>query len=158
MKRKTRILLIIAIPAVAVMAVLIAVYCGVWIYATSTDIGLHSDMSLLNAVIRDELKRYFKREGRYPEDLDVLIPTIVKKCYVTSVPDRPKELEMLNHFKYSSDSITYTIIWTFEGKNSGAVYTHKEYGRNGTLEKTELYINGQIKHVSLLGEEPSLEN
>ena len=126
------------------MAVSIAVYYGFGIISTlRTDLGRHSDMSLLNAGIREELKTYYEREGHYPENLDGLTPTIVKSCYLTSVPDRPKELEMLTHFQYSSDGTTYTIIWSHENKHDGTVYTHKEYGRNGILENTELFINGQ---------------
>ncbi len=152
MKRKTKTLLIIAIPAVAIMAVSIAVYCGVWIIsALGTDMGLHSDMCELNAGIREELKTRFEQEGCYPENLDVLIPTIVKKCYPTGVPDRLKELDMFSFFKYSNDGNTYTIIWSYKNKYGGTVYTHKEYGRNGTLEKSELYINGQRRNVNPSG-------
>lgn len=147
MKRKIRKLLIIPIATIVVMAALFAAYYGFGIISTlRTDLGRHSDMSLLNAVIREELRTYFKREGHYPENLDVLKPTIVKNCYLTNEPDRPKELEMLTHFQYSSDGITYTIIWSHENKHDGTIYTHKEYGRNGILEKTELYINGQRRN------------
>ena len=144
MKRKTRIFLIIAMPAVAVMVVSIAAYFSVRIIsALSTDMRLHSDMSSLNAGIREQLRTYFEREGCYPDKLDVLKPTILKSCYLTNVPDQPKELEMLTHFKYSSGGNTYTIVWSFENKQDKNVYTHYEYGRNGILEKSELYINGQ---------------
>ena len=136
MKRKTRKLLIIAISAVALIAMLIAAYyCGVSLSAMRSDWRLHSDLSFLNAVIREELKSYFEREGRYPENLDVLIPTILKNCYTTSVPEKPKELELLSHFKYSSDGTTYTIIRSYKRKQDGAVWIYTGYGRNGILEK-----------------------
>ena len=147
MKRKTRKLLIIAIPAVAVMAVLIAVYCGISLSASRSDMILLSDLSGLNAGIRGELKMYFEREGRYPENLDVLIPIVLKNYYMKSEPYQPKEkdIEILSHFKYYSDGTTYKIIRSYETKR-GTVYTHKEYGRNGILEKTEFYINGQRRN------------
>ncbi|MCP4609050.1 MAG: hypothetical protein GY845_10105 [Planctomycetes bacterium] len=135
MKRKTRIILIIAIPPVAVITVLIAVYCGISLSASRSDMILLSDLSFLNAVIRTELSSYYKREGCYPENLDVLKETIIKNCYTTSVPEKPKELKLLNHFKYSSDGFTYTIIWSYKRKIDGTVWTYKEYGRNGKINK-----------------------
>ena len=147
LKRKTRIILIIAIP----MAVLIAVYCGISLSASRSDMILLSDLNGLSAGCREELERYFEREGRYPENLDVLIPAILKKCYTTSVPEKPKILEMLSHFKYSSDGTTYKMIMSYVTKR-GTVYTHKGYGRNGIREKYEFYINGQRRSVSHPGE------
>ena len=132
MKRKTRKLLIIAISTATVMAVLIAVYyCGVSISALRTDWRLYENLRELNHSIRGELKMYYEQEGSYPEKLDALIPTIVNNRYTASVPEKPKELEMLSHFKYSSDGTTYTMIWSFKN------YTHKEYGKNGILVKIE---------------------
>ena len=137
MKRKSRKILIIAIPPIAVMAVLIAVYCGISLSASRSDWRLHSDLGQLNAVFRWELKSYFEREGRYPENLDVLGPKIVKECYPKSDPNqlKEKELELLSHFKYSSDGTTYTILMSYKRKQDGAVWIYSGYGRNGILEK-----------------------
>ena len=140
LKRKTRKLLIIAIPPVAVIAVLIAVYCGISLSASRSDMILLSDLSFLGTAFSGELMSYFKREGRYPENLDVLGPKVVKDCYTTNDPNQLKEeLELLSHFKYSSDGNTYTLIWSIERKHFGTVHIFKQYGKNGIMGKRENY-------------------
>ena len=123
------------------MAVLIAVYCGISLSASRSDMILLSDLSQLGTGFRWELKSYFEREGRYPENLYVLGPKIVKDCYTTNDPNqlKEKELKLLRHFKYSSDGTTYTLIWSFESKHGGRVHIYKQYGRNGIMGKTENY-------------------
>ena len=132
MKRKTRKLLIIAISAVALIAMLIAVYyCGVSLSASRSDYRLLSDLGQLNAGFTRVLREYFEREGHYPENLDVIIPTVWKICEKKNEPD----LELLSHFKYSSDGTNYKLVRSYKRKQDGAVWIYMEYGRNGILEK-----------------------
>jgi len=143
MARQIRKLLLIVI--VAVPAGLVAVYCAAEVLAflrDVPDIRLHSDMSCLSAGIREELQRYFKQQGRYPESLGVLTQSILERYYVRNVPEQPEALGWLSRFQYSSTGDTYTLTWSVD--QHGNLYTHKEYGKHGALVKTEFYVDGKL--------------
>lgn len=136
---------LLVIVLLSVPAGLVAVYCAAELAASwrgLPDMRLHSDMSCLNAVIREELQRYSEQEGRYPESLGVLTQSILEGYYGINVPDQPEARGWLSRFHYSSTEDTYTVTWSV--KQYGKLYTHKEYGKHGALVKTELYVDGKL--------------
>lgn len=142
MSRQIKFLVIVLL---SVPGVVIAVFCAGQIVASwraLPDMRLHSDMSCLNAVVREELQRYFEQEGRYPDSLGVLTESILEAYYVGNVPEQPEALGWLSRFHYSSTGATYAVTWSV--KQHGTLYTHKEYGKDGALAKTELYVDGKL--------------
>lgn len=121
------------------------------IFRAREDYLFHSDMSSVNALIRDKLKHYFEQESRYPDSLKELTESIIKNSYSErDAPDNSKELELLLNFDYFSDGMTYSITWS--ASHHGIDHTHKEYGNDGDLVKTEYYINGNLSSVHEFGD------
>jgi hypothetical protein len=132
------------IVLVAVLTGLIAV-CGaillVDIYLCyMRDLGLHSEMSFLNAAIRDHLQQYFEQEDHYPDSLDMVTQSILDSYQKNA--DQPKILSWLSCFHYSSTGDTYILTWSLN--KYGNLWTNKEYGKNGAFVKWEVYVDGKL--------------
>ncbi|MGD0077552.1 MAG: hypothetical protein ABSB91_02875 [Sedimentisphaerales bacterium] len=110
--------------------------------ALRNDINHHSHMSTLSAGISEELEDYYKRNDRYPENLQISRVSILKMMYPHKKPEGPNIMDYFNGFKYSTDGNSYNIIW--EARHGDTIYTHKEEGLKGELPRTELYINGEL--------------
>ncbi|MHC4158650.1 MAG: hypothetical protein ACYSSO_06185 [Planctomycetota bacterium] len=110
--------------------------------STTEQIRYHSDMSLLNSVIREQMKDYYDINGKYPQDLKELESDIIRSIYTSKAPENPKELKMLEEFVYVTDGIKYEISW--DAAQGDKIYTHKEYAKNGKLYLSEMYLNGQL--------------
>ncbi|UCG59038.1 MAG: hypothetical protein JSU70_05925 [Phycisphaerales bacterium] len=150
MAKKTKWLLITIVLVIAGTVYLgtMAVVCR----RVKPDIRLHSDMMLVDAGIREELQRYYKKEGRYPDRLEILTDSILRGCYTGVVPEKPKELELLPRSEYSTDGQTYTLTWSVE-RRSETVFTYKRYGRHGAFVTLEMYIDGEISSRQIFGED-----
>lgn len=99
-------------------------------------IQYHSDMLYLRACIREDLQEYYKRNGSYPENLQLIWETILNSGFLSPVLEEHKDGHLLNEFKYSTDGSSYTMILEVVG------YTHIDKGQKGERAISELYRNG----------------
>ena len=88
MSRKSKWLLC----AIALVLAGTVYFGGIFAAVSSTRpaIRFHSDMSLMNAAITEGLRDYHDREGRYPNDLEVLSEPIVRGLYPGTPSEKPK--------------------------------------------------------------------
>ena len=97
------------------------------------DVEYDSLLSSVNIVISQELRGYYKKNGRYPENLQVLREWSPNSDYFRDNKGR----DLLNEFKYSTDSNSYVMtreIWN---------YMFREKGENGEMAQSEVYLNGK---------------
>jgi len=137
--------IIIIFTATVVIATLFVYYAMPFLRemeSTRKGIYVHSDMSMLNASIREELQEYYKKNAHYPDNLQILRNTILKRIYPHRIPEEPNVMDYFNEFKYSAYGISYNLTW--EARHSNKTYTHKESGSKGELARTELYIDGKL--------------
>ena len=140
--RKTWVIGLIVL--VAVLSGLVAVGGGILLgicLGNMRDIRLESEMSFLNAAIREQLQQYFEQEGHYPDSLDMVTQSILENSYRKNA-DKPKILSWLSCFHYSSTGDTYILTWSLN--QHGNLWTDKEYGENGVFVKWESYVDGKL--------------
>ncbi len=139
----TKVLVILTmISVVAALSIYFVIHFGKTMINLRNDINHHSDMSFLNSCISEELREHYKKNERYPENLQLLRESIFKKTYSHKLPEGPNVMDYFNEFKYSTDGNSYSITW--EVKHGEITYTHKEEGQKGKLARSKLYINGKL--------------
>ena len=132
--------------AVAALMIAYAAFLATIVALSSPDVPylrLYSDMSLLDTALREELQKNYEKEGRYPDRVDVLAEAVVGTIHAGKVPEKPKELDPLPRFEYTTDGETCTMTWSMAWRR-GRVDTYKDYGRHGTWITFECYTDGEL--------------
>lgn len=129
---------IIITLAVIVVVIPLSVYFVIEIRSTSKRISYKSDMSELHAIIQTELQKYYKKNGSYPENLQLIRETVLNRHFVSKIPEKHKDGHLLNEFKYSTDGSSYIMILEVVG------YTHIYKAQKGEPARRELFINGRL--------------
>jgi len=132
----------IVVVFIAILSCYIAIYVIRIITYTRIEMIRHSDMSLLNSNVREELYDYYKDNGAYPNNLNILKEPLLKSIYPNKLPKGPNVMDYFDKIKYSTDGNSYNITW--EAKQNKTIYIHKEEGQKGEPARTELYINGKL--------------
>jgi hypothetical protein len=138
-----KILIILAMIAVsAILATFIVFPFFMRLENTRKDINIHSDMSFLNACIRENLQEFYKANDRYPENLQALRTSIAKKAFPNKLPDGPNVMDYFNNFHYSSDGNSYEV--NYQAKQGTTQFFHKENAYRGEFPNSELYVDGKL--------------
>jgi hypothetical protein len=135
-------IIILTVTAVVTLSIYFAIHTLKTFLDLRDDINCHSDMSMLNAGIREELQKYYKKKGSYPESLQLIKETVLIGTYPSKIPEGPNAIDYFNEFIYSTDGNSYSV--TYEAKHGETVYTHQEEGQKGGTPQTKLYINGKL--------------
>ncbi|NLW83922.1 MAG: type II secretion system protein [Phycisphaerae bacterium] len=90
---------------------------------------VHSDLMLLDNVIRTCIREYYESNQEYPESLSQIEDKVFEKCYTGSPSGGSKYQELLNKFKVSSNKNKLVLSWQVEKKD--AVYCYETVFENG---------------------------
>jgi hypothetical protein len=154
--KKKYISLIIGAIIVFLLIIFIFVFKGV--NNAVVKMRYESDISYVNAGIREALMRYYKNNNKYPAKLIELRDFAVGHDVLSNLKVTDKN-ELFNKFTYNATDTSYEISVSTERNNM--LDTDKEFGEKGEFIAFESYVNGilckRIEFPNGRGKNPVIE-